>query len=78
MDYPKIYTETLIRRQKDKLLRTKAQAKGFKILEMPAEALYDKTMLADYLDILDNYFESKIKHAKIYIRSVHFINCNNF
>ncbi len=40
--------------QKDKLLRAKAQAKGYRILEIPAEALHDKTMLADYLDILSD------------------------
>lgn len=45
-----------VRRQKDKLLRAKAQVKGYRILEIPAEALHDKkTMLADYLDILSDY-----------------------
>jgi len=44
-----------VQRQKDKLLRAKAQAKGFKILEIPAEALSDRSMLADYLDVLSDY-----------------------
>jgi hypothetical protein len=44
-----------LQKQKDRILRAKAQTKGFKILEIPAEALYDKAMLADYLDILSNY-----------------------
>jgi hypothetical protein len=44
--------------QKDRLQRAKAKMKGYFVLEIPAQALKDDTMLSGYLDELALYLNS--------------------